>query len=91
MPEYMVVRSEYVVGAFAGSTYVVDPRTDDEGYSADEDPAARLDALVDAATNQEHDRSDLADSPEQAQERTDLIEGLYKSQIEAIAEREVDE
>ena len=72
----------YVGRSYTGSTYVV-PSTELE---KEEDAAVTLAALRDAAEALEV--ADYPDSPEHAQERTDLTRALYQLQVEAISARE---
>ena len=72
----------YTVRNYVGSTYVV-PSTDNEN---EEDPRAILAALRKAADAL--DGADYADSPKQAQERTELTRALYLLQADAIASRD---
>jgi hypothetical protein len=74
----------YLVGDFAGSTYVVAPVEEDD----EESPEGRFRALIDAARRSEDSNNDYLDSPEQAQDRAELTRALYQSQAEAISARD---
>jgi hypothetical protein len=78
------IGSTYVVNEFVGSTYVVSP-------IEEQDPAERLTALAALAMKASEDREEHPDSQDQVDEHTDLTQGLYQAQTDAIAAREIDE
>ena len=81
----LVGQTVYVVDNFVGTVYFVVPVEEEES------PEARFVALVDAARAFEREGPDYPDSPEQAQERTDMTTALYLPQARAIEARDIRE
>ncbi len=88
-PEDIPIESAYLPARFSGSVYIVGYRVD--GAASEQDLAVAFESLGDMATEQAQQRPYREDTPGETQERTDLTEGLYESQVRSLAEREEDQ